>query len=315
MSEYGLIYRFHLFGSDCVCVADPELLKVMLQTKLEIYKKDLEWTYKPFLVLLGAGLVTADGKEHRRQRTLLSHTLRFDILDVIPDMALRAVQRLCVRLEKAKAENRAVEMAEEFRTLTLQVIAEAILSIAPEESDATFATMYLPIVEEGNKRTWNPERTFLPTSSWFKFRRDVKKLNDYVTSIIVNRWALREKEAVEGTNRKMDVLDTTLAAVPADSWNAATISQIRDEVKTFILAGHETSASMLTWALYEISKNPTFRERVLSESQEVFGASKIDINSLVMPPRSVLDKLEFTQCCLRESLRKYSVVPTVVRYD
>ena len=312
---YGLIYRFHLFGSDCVCVADPELLKVMLQTKLEIYKKDLEWTYKPFLVLLGSGLVTADGKNHRRQRTLLSHTLRFDILDEIPEMALRAVQRLCVRLEKAKADGSVVEMAEEFRTLTLQVIAEAILSIPHEESDATFATMYLPIVEEGNKRTWNPERTFLPTPSWFKFRRDVQKLNDYVTGIIVKRWELRQKEALEGgTQRRMDVLDKTLSAVSPDDWNAETISQIRDEVKTFILAGHETSASMLTWALYEISRSSELRERVLAEGREVFGASSvIDVKSVVMPPRSQLDKLEYTQCCLRESLRKYSVVPTVVR--
>lgn len=48
------------------------------------------------------------------------------------------------------------------------------------------------------------------------------------------------------------MLDKSLDAIPADAWGPNVIRQIRDEVKTFILAGHETSASMLTWSLYEI---------------------------------------------------------------
>ena len=48
------------------------------------------------------------------------------------------------------------------------------------------------------------------------------------------------------------MLDKSLDAIPAEAWGPNVIRQIRDEVKTFILAGHETSASMLTWSLYEI---------------------------------------------------------------
>merc|ERR1719331_2090217 len=62
--KYGMIYKFHLFGSDCICVSDPALLRIILQTNYLNYKKDLEWTYKPFMTLLGSGLVTADGKNH-----------------------------------------------------------------------------------------------------------------------------------------------------------------------------------------------------------------------------------------------------------
>jgi cytochrome P450 len=113
-------------------------------------------------------------------------------------------------------------MAEEFRHLTLQVIAEAILSLSPEESDQTFAHMYLPIVEEGNRRTWNPERMYLPMPAFFKFRKDVKKLNDYVTSLIIKRWDLRQQEAKTGVcNRKFDVLDKTLEKIGVEDWNAA----------------------------------------------------------------------------------------------
>lgn len=56
----------------------------------------------------------------------------------------------------------------------MKVIAEAILSLSPEESDETFAKMYLPIVTEGNLRTWYPYRAYLPTRDNWEFHRHVK---------------------------------------------------------------------------------------------------------------------------------------------
>ena len=97
------------------------------------------------MVLLGNGLVTAEGSSWRKQRNLLSSHLRLDILDQIPSITIRAVERLKLKLDKFKGNGSTVEMAEEFRHLTLQVIAEAILSLPPGESDQTFAHMYLPI--------------------------------------------------------------------------------------------------------------------------------------------------------------------------
>ncbi len=325
MHQYGTIYRFHLFGNDAICVSDPKLLEFILNTKMSVFKKDLEWTYKPFLVILGNGLVTADGNSWRKQRVLLSHHLRIDILENIPAMAWRAVGRLCKKLDKVKAENGVIEMAEEFRHLTLQVIAEAVLSLSPEESDNTFAHMYLPIVMEGNLRTWDPTRMYIPTPAWFKFNRDVDKLNSYVTTLIEKRWALRQQES-SNKNRVQDVLDKILSAIPASEWNAEACRQIRDEIKTFILAGHETSASMLTWALYELSimSGKPHLVKLTTEAREAYPDSlsttanggkegAIEYNMDVIPARAQLDKLVFSECCLRESLRKYSNVPTVVR--
>lgn len=325
--QYGRIYKITLFGSDGIVISDAEMLKVVLNTKLSVFKKDVEWTYKPFLVILGNGLVTADGDNWRRQRVLLSSHLRIDILDLIPDMAIRAVQRLSTKLHKARKSGAAVNMAEEFRHLTLQVIAEAVLSISPEESDSTFAEMYLPIVEEGNLRTWDPTRAYLPTPAWFAFRKAVDRLNSYVTGLITSRWALRQQEEKSGSQgRKQDILDKVLGAITPDQWNDAAIRQVCDEVKTFILAGHETSASMLTWALLELTQNASYRERVRSEAAAVFERghySKIEkmdgevtghLSVFAAPPRPALDSgLVYTECCLRESLRKYSNVPTVVR--
>jgi cytochrome P450 len=71
--------------------------------------------------------------------------------------------------------------------VVVQVIAEALLSLSPEEADETFAKMYLPIVTEGNTRTWYPYRTYVPSPDFFAFHRHVKVLNDYITSLISRR--------------------------------------------------------------------------------------------------------------------------------
>lgn len=151
---------------------------------------------------------------------------------------------------------------------------------------------------------------YIPTPSWFNFRSAVKKLNDYCSSLVVARWDLREKECIEPTGRKEDVLDKILSAINDDEWGPNAIHQVQDEVKTFILAGHETSASMLTWSLYELLMNPDCMKKVKDEAEVVFGAG---YSAGSVPTRSNLEVLQYTECCLRESLRKYSVVPSVVR--
>lgn len=69
------------------------------------------------------------------------------------------------------------------------------------------------------------------------------------------------------------------------------------QIKTFILAGHETSASMLTWALYELTQNSEYTRRVTAEADDVFGkGAKADTPS---PPSEKYNDLVFTQCCLK----------------
>lgn len=314
--EFHPVFKIHLFGSDMICVADPTVLKIILNTKLSVFKKDLNWTYKPFLSILGNGLVTADGQSHRHQRTLLASHFRSNILELIPDMAFHAYERLTKKIDAVKLTNSIIEMSEEFRHLTLQVIAEAILSLPAEESNETFAHMYLPIVEEGNRRTWSPERAYLPNYSWLVYGPAVARLNDYVTNLIIKRRDLKMIERQDGKfTRKQDVLDIRIDAVADGDWNNEIIKQIRDEVKTFILAGHETSASMLTWALLELVKNPKCLEHVRMEARQVY-AGHLSADGRVLqslPPYESLKDLKYTESCLRESLRRYSVVPSVVR--
>lgn len=310
----GPFYRFQLFGSDWVVVSDPALMKEVLRERLSDFQKDRLYAYKHFLCLLGTGMVSSDGPHWFAQRKRLSSALRLEIVERIPAMSVAAVDRLSAKLRAAEKDDCSVEMSEEFRHLTLQVISEGLMGLTPQESDATFAKMYLPIVIEANRRVWNPARSwafFLPF--WWQHRAHIRRLDDYISGLVLERWAARcrtcapqqgQEKSSEGQGK--DVMGRVMdgAEDPRPSLRKKDLFQMRDEIKTFVLAGHETSASMLSWALFEMTQCPEVRRKAVEEADAVWGGQG------GAPDYS---KLTYTEACLREALRKYSVVPTVTR--
>eukprot|EP00557_Chaetoceros_sp_GSL56_P007541 CAMPEP_0176497884 /NCGR_PEP_ID=MMETSP0200_2-20121128/11991_1 /TAXON_ID=947934 /ORGANISM="Chaetoceros sp., Strain GSL56" /LENGTH=577 /DNA_ID=CAMNT_0017895985 /DNA_START=52 /DNA_END=1781 /DNA_ORIENTATION=+ len=326
---YGPIYAFKLLGKTCISIEQPEYLKEMLQSKIQNVKKDSNFSYKPFLPILGTGIVTSEGKSWMDQRRKISTALKVDVLELIPGATLGAVQRLMIKMDKCIETQTTLDIAEELRHLTLQVISECFLSLEAQESDTTFATMYLPIVEEGNKRVWSPERSFMFFMPFFwRHIFGIKRLNRYVSKLIVDRWNLRKMERNSGrdhssrneTRRKEDVLDMVLGHFenenPGKELDSNWIRQLRDEFKTFMLAGHETSAAMMTWVFFELMKKNHIKKEVEKEAAKVFGNKdwlQSGMDATCLPTREELSQLELSEACLKESLRLYSVVPCVMR--
>jgi hypothetical protein len=135
----GPVVKFRILTTQGVAVCDPVSLKRIFQTGQKLYNKDLDLSYKPFLPILGSGLVTADGDLWQKQRLLIGPALRTDILDEIVPIARNATQRLIKKLELYRGTGRAVDVQKEFHLLTLQVIGEAVLSLAPEQCDRVSA--------------------------------------------------------------------------------------------------------------------------------------------------------------------------------
>lgn len=96
------------------------------------------------------------------------------------------------------------------------------------------------------------------------------------------------------------------------------IRQLRDEVKTFLFAGHETSSMMLTWALYELTKHADCMAKLRDEAQRVWGTLRLEADGTVIGSKQptyneINDGLIYTVAVLKETLRKWSVVPVVTR--
>ena len=318
--QYGPIVGFTLVGNTLFSIASPSLIKAALQSKIGSVKKDIQNTMKPFLVILGTGIVTSENKAWMKQRLKMSHPLRFDVLEMIPRQTLAAVQRWMEEMDAACDSNETIAVGSSLRHLTLQVISGTFLSLSAEESDSTFAKLYLPIVDESNLRVWHPYRSYLFFLPFFwRHLWNVRRLNVYVSYLIRQRWQLRRKES-GSTDRPEDILDRVLVVYEKEFPGRTTIPesdvrQLRDEMKTFMLAGHETSAAMMTWCLYELVGSDSLMEQVRSESDSVFDP-KVDwatADEAVIPQAEELAKLKWSEASLRESLRKYSVVPIVAR--
>ena len=245
------IVGFPLLGATMFSIASPSLMKIVLQSRIAAVKKDVQKIMKPFLTILGTGIVSSEGHSWMKQRLKMSNPLRQDVLEIIPRQTLYAVQRLLKVTDEAAETGEEIPVGESLRHLTLQVISGSFLSLSAEESDSTFATMYLPIVEEGNSRVWHPYRSFLFfLPSFWKYHYNVYRLNNYVSQLIRDRWVVRRQEEKTGqSDRGQDILDRVLLVhekelkqnnedepLPAEL-DGESVRQFRDEMKTFMLAG------------------------------------------------------------------------------
>lgn len=147
LAEPSGIIKVRALNTYLVIVGSPQGMKQVFQTKQRDYGKDVNFSYHNFLNILGAGptsgLVTAEGEHWRRQRSLMGPTLRTDILDAVVGIGKRAADRLSQKLEGHRASGQVLDMEEEFRLLTLQVIGEAMLSLPPDECDKVIWTCLL----------------------------------------------------------------------------------------------------------------------------------------------------------------------------
>ena len=311
----GNVVYFKVLDKHVLYVAHPLLLKRVLQTQQRVYSKD-QASYKHFKCLLGQGLVTSEGDTWRHGRMLLSQAMRIDVLELVPSVGVNAAHRLIEIVGAATAKGKTADVDELYRHLTLQVIGEAVLSLPASEVDKVLPKLYLPVVHEANARVWAPWRQFMPWLGGCRHRdAALAKLNKYIADYVRARWALivREKKEMERTGkeplRKRDILDRYMTQLEA--CGEAEVLQVRDDLKTMILAGHETSAATLTWATYELLMHPEIAAKVREEAQDVFG--NCDISKGECPSREEIQRLKWAPAVLRETLRKHSVVPLVMR--
>ncbi|KFM27558.1 putative cytochrome P450 4aa1 [Auxenochlorella protothecoides] len=217
------VVRFRVGTRTGVIVADPAAFKRIVQTRQRIYAKDTDFSYREFLPILGTGLVTSNGDHWQRQRLLMAPAFRIDMLDTILPIAARAVERLATKLRKHKGTGQPVDMEEEFRLLTLQVIGEAILSLPPEECDRVFPPLYLSVMEESNKRVLQPWRLLWPPLVR-RYDANIRALNAYLgggmtLTLAALKESLRKYSVVPVLTRNLVAPDTLCGHdLPAGSW-------------------------------------------------------------------------------------------------
>jgi cytochrome P450 len=297
--QFGALFRVRLpLGHNLVVLVHPVAVEHVLRSRQDNYIKGS--AYDGARLLLGEGLLTSEGSHWRRQRALANPAFRQSRLEQYLFVMGECTQQLIISWETIAGTKR-IDAQEEMTQLTMAIVGRTLfrLDISQQSARARsgFATALSAIGRRGPSNLQIP--LWLPTPGNLRFRKALWELNTLVYEIIGN---FRSDKA-EGADRTL--LGAYLAARDPDSGEGMSDQELRDEVITLYLAGHETTASLLTWSLYWLGRRPDVALRVAAE-----------IDSMPMddvPSLEQLKRLSYTSRFINEVLRLYPPAWTIAR--
>jgi beta-ring hydroxylase len=246
------------------------------------------------------------------------------------------------------------ELSATFRRVTLEVISEIAIGFTPEKA-GVFPALFEGVLEELNERVFHPWRALYPVVE-YNHRKGLSKLNSIVQHMIDERRAKKgipaptaaeaapkagglskavaeEAGAADGNDiNAPDAVGTSASGkvifeggcdmldMMLDSGIRLTDTQLMDELKTQLLAGHETSSMMLTWSCYLLARHPEAMAKAVAEVDRVLGLEPGVTQSPVAgaqvkakPSFADYKGLDFIGYVLKEAMRLYSPVPILTR--
>lgn len=262
--------------------------------------------------LLGEGLVTSEGEYHDRQRRIIQPAFHPNLIKKYGDIMTTYTVNMCQYWE----DGITLDIHKEMIHITSAIISKAVLGsdIKSEEGDQVgnalltsaeyFNRLLMPFGELIEKIP------VLPVNKSFQHAK--KKLDSIVYNMIKEHRGNETKD-----ESKEDLLYTLLQVQDVEAGiGRMTDSQLRDEVMTIFLAGHETTANALTWTFYLLSQHPTVEAILYDELCSVLGDSQDSSSSSSkkrIPTVEDVPKLEYTEKVFRESMRLYPPAWTIGR--
>jgi cytochrome P450 len=292
--RYGNVVRL-LFGrTPMYLFAHPDDVKYILHDNPKNFEKRSPG-YTKLRKFFGEGLVTSDGDEWRRQRKLAQPAFHKDrIKGFVRSMTDATTEMLATW---KKREGTIVDVSPEMMNVTQRIVSETLLGTDAPGQAVGDAVAYLlaDIVRRQTSIVDLPLK--IPTRRNRRFQAEFKVLNDAVFAAIYKERD-RAKRADAQTDAKPQAAHLLAMLVDArdeDDGNGMTDEQLRDQVLTLFVAGHETSANGLVWTLYFLSLHPKVRTALREEVRAVLGGR--------VPEFSDLAKMPLLERVVKESMR------------
>jgi cytochrome P450 len=298
--HYGDIVRFRLLFWPAYALYHPDHLKYVLHDNHRNYDKRLPMM-KTLSPLLGSGLLTNNGESWLHQRRLMQPSFHHKRLASFGTVMTEATLAMLQRWHGAGSHP--LDIPVEMMRLTQGIVGLALFNLdLSDEVDTvgrTF-TMLLPLLSKYAFVPFPP--LWVPTPGNRRMIAGLKTLNTVVYGIITER---RRRATDPGTDRE-DLLSLLLAARDEETGEGMSDQQVRDEVMTLLLAGHETTALALTWTWYLLSQSPEVEQRLHAELDTVLGGQT--------PTVDHLDDLPYTRMVIQETLRLYPPTFGITRH-
>ncbi|KAI3442905.1 uncharacterized protein J3R85_000612 [Psidium guajava] len=312
MNECGPIYRLAAGPRNFVVVSDPAIAKHVLRNYGK-YAKGLVAEVSEFL--FGSGFAIAEGPLWTARRRAVVPSLHKKYLSVMVDRVFcRCAERLVEKLQAAALDGTAVNMEENFSQLTLDAIGLSIFNYNFDSLTAdspVIDAVYTALKEAEARSTdllpyWKVKFLCKIVPRQIKAEKAVAVIRKTVEELIA-----KCKEIVESEGERIDQeeyvneTDPSILRFLLASREEVSSLQLRDDLLSMLVAGHETTGSVLTWTLYLLSKDDASLKKAQEEVDRVLQGRP--------PTYEDIKKLKFLTCCINESLRLYPHPPVLIR--
>lgn len=292
-SQYGA-YNYTRFGwVKFYTVSDPEMMHEILVNQPEkFYKlKLIKYALGPFL---GNGLLTNEGDFWKRQRKLAQPAFHAKRIENYAAIMVEYAQRMLDGWQTGETR----QLEREMMKLTLNIVAKTLFDADVSKDADRVGELLTRILEASNDRINSGVQLpdWLPFPKTRQMYRDVAELDAIIQRFINERRASGEDRG--------DLLSMLLLARDDDG-RPMDDKQLRDELMTIFLAGHETTAMALTWTWYALMNHPEILERVKAEVDAVLGGRPVTLADL--------PQLRYSEMVLKESMRFYPPAPSAGR--
>jgi len=284
--EYGDIVWSRFLYVPALFLYHPNEIESVLTVNAKSFRKAMTLRSNFFQRLVGNGLLTSEGEEWKRQRRLSNPAFHRERVATYATTMVDYTKRMTAGWRDGETH----DMHRDMMRLTLEIVVRCLFSADVshdvDQVGATLAAMVRPFAAQATLKWILNNR--LPTPAHIRFHRLARKIDDVVYRIIAERRASGKDEG--------DLLSMLLTAHDQDG-SGMDDQQLRDEVMTLFLAGHETTALTLAWAWYLLGQNPEAEKRLHAELDAVLGDRDATFADL--------SRLKYTEQIVKESMRLY----------
>ncbi|GAB4201181.1 MAG: cytochrome P450 [Roseiflexaceae bacterium] len=285
---YGDVARVTFGPATIYQISHPELIEQVLVTHNRSFpKEDIEKARGSLdYLLFGTGLLTSNGEFWLRQRRLAQPAFHRQRIAGYSEATVESTQRLLAGWR----DGQALDVHEEMMRLTLEIVGQTLFG-SQVSTEAGEVGEALGVVMDVSAETLGKPFQLpyhIPTPTNRRFVAAVRRLEAVITRMLNER---RASDADTG-----DLLSMLLHARDEDG-SRMDDRQLRDELITLFLAGHETTALALSWTWYLLAQHPEVETRLHQELDRVLGGRA--------PTMADLPALRYTELVLRESMRLY----------
>ena len=306
--EYGPIFQLDLPGRKLVVVSGFDLVDELSDEKR--FDKKVWSPLKGVRAFAGDGLFTAQTQEPNwsKAHNILLPNFSQKAMQSYHPMMLDIAEQLALKWERLNPEDE-IDVVGDMTRLTLDTIGlcgfDYRFNSFYREDMHPFVNAMVEDLEEALGRLHRlPVQNKIRVESQRKFQANVDLMNNTVDRVIKE-----QRESGEDLSGKKDLLSYMLAGVDKKSGERLSDENIRYQVITFLIAGHETTSGLLSFALYEITRHPEMLAKAYEEVDRVFGP-----DSNVKPTYAQVNQLTYIQANLKEALRLYPTAPLFALY-